>query len=81
MPVQFTKHARERMEERGITIAQVFRVLAFGHSRPSCGNPVWEVDLDRVEDSHWKQLLDKLKVVCTPELCVVTVYREGQQYA
>lgn len=76
MSLTFTKHARQRMKERGITMADVVRVLAFGAPRPSRGNPVWTVDPKSLPDQNWSTLLARLCVVCTPDFRVVTVYHQ-----
>lgn len=74
MPVRFTKHAKVRMRERGISIAAVFRVLANGNPQPSRGNPVWQADVDQIQEEALRQLLEKIRVVCTADLQVITVY-------
>lgn len=80
MPVKFTKHARERMTERQISVAEVFRVLAFGHPRDdfasnTCKNDVWTIDPQRAPDPETLKVLSGIAVVCTADLQVVTVYR------
>lgn len=81
MPVTFTKHARERMEERNISIGQVMRILAFGRLIQARLNDVWAVDSQRVPDQSWLECLSNIAVVCTKNLQVVTVYRIGMSAA
>ena len=81
MPVTFTKHARKRMEERGISMSQVFRVLAFGRSSETRLNAVWTVDARRVPDQSWIGLLSDIAVVCTKDFRVITVYKTNLSLA
>lgn len=76
MKLTFTKHAVERMKERGITVGEVARVLAYGKPRETRVAPVWSVDPRRVPDDNWAALLARLCVVCTSDLRVVTAYRK-----
>lgn len=79
MPVKFTKHARERMVEREISIEAVFRVLAFGRQMETRWDNVikWTVDPQAVPDQDWLSLLADIVVVCTNDLQVFTVYRSN----
>ena len=75
MPVKFTKHARERMVEREISIEDVFRVLAFGRQNETRWNDIWTINPQAVPDQSWLALLSDIAVVCTKNLQVITVYR------
>ncbi|WP_417849359.1 DUF4258 domain-containing protein [Thalassoglobus sp.] len=74
MPVKFTSHARIQMEARGITVAQVYRLLAYGRFRNQYGSCIWSANLNRIKDEYWRSLLENLRVICTPDLCVVTAF-------
>ncbi|WP_423790225.1 DUF4258 domain-containing protein, partial [Listeria monocytogenes] len=50
MKLTFTKHASERMKERGISVAEVARVLAFGKPKATRLAPVWSIDPCQVLD-------------------------------
>lgn len=76
MTVTFTKHARERMEEREISMAEVRGVLQYGapawakHGK----HPAWKVDPESIPEK-WLGVLDSIRVVCTSDYRIVTVYR------
>ncbi len=77
MPVRFTKHALERMKERDITAAEIFRVLAWGQlvRIDQADGHCWRIDPDRVPD-EWRWRLWNLEVICDRFFCVMTAYWE-----
>lgn len=79
MPVKFTSHARIQMEERGITVAQVYRVLAYGNFRNRYGSYIWSANLNKIKDESWRSVLENLRVICTPDLCVITAFKKVEE--
>ena len=80
MTVTFTKHARERMEEREISMAEVRGVLQYGAPGWARCNkqPAWKVDPNSIPEK-WRGILDSIRVVCTNDYRIVTVYRATQK--
>ena len=75
MTVKFTKHARERMAEREISMDEVIGVLQYGTPWAKYNKtPAWKVDPEKIPEK-WRGILDSVRVVCTNDYRVVTVYR------
>jgi hypothetical protein len=74
----FSAHARERMEARGITEAQVYRVLRCGgRKRTAAGRVLRYIPPEQARYSkRLRALLDVVIVVQEAERLVVTVMRE-----
>ena len=79
MTVTFTKHARERMTERKISMAEVYRVFAFGKPFQGRMSTTWRVNSVSKCDGHWAEVLPPLRVVCDDGFKVLTVYRYSAQ--
>ncbi|QDS97191.1 DUF4258 domain-containing protein [Adhaeretor mobilis] len=70
-----TKHARERMSQRRITLEQILKVLAFGTTRETSGNKVTCVGwLTKCLNPELSQDLCDIHVVHSGRT-IVTVYR------
>jgi len=73
MNLQLSKHAQERMNERGIRLEDIQKVLAAGKSRETRGNTVWKIDPKTIGATN-NSIFNLLRVVCNAKFLVITVY-------
>ncbi len=70
--LEFTTHARQRMEERGITDIDVLKVLAYGERVDGRWNQVWTVSQ---QSGRCERSVFGIRVVCNSQMRIITVYR------